>query len=195
MAALDELTQAIEAAKLAAAAGRRIPLNVPHKMHGWSDNFIYNAMIAPMAPYALRGAIWYQGESNRGAADYFQKLRALASGWSSVFELENIPLYQVQIAPYRYDRSGQPNTLLCDSIWKAQYRAAATIPNVGLVPVHDTRIPVNDIHPPHKRPVGERLASLALKEQYGFEIPGQWTSVSAGAPDGCGDCGADLQWH
>ncbi|MGB0409121.1 MAG: NPCBM/NEW2 domain-containing protein [Opitutales bacterium] len=168
---LQELAEQVDAALLAAGQGRRIPVTLGDRLHGSADNFIYNAMIAPLAPYGLRGAIWYQGESNRGASDYYQKLKALASGWSAVFEHEDLPIHQVQIAPYQYDRSHQANTTLCDTIWKAQYRAAATLPNVGLVPIHDTQIPVNDIHPPHKRPVGERLARLALSEQYGFELP------------------------
>lgn len=171
IADLENLSGQVDAAIAAAEQGRRIPVTIAGNLHGSADNFIYNAMIAPLAPYGLRGAIWYQGESNRGASDYYQKLQALASGWSSVFETENMPLHQVQIAPYQYDRSGNPNTRLCDTIWKAQYRAAATIPNVGIVPIHDTQIPVSDIHPPHKRPVGDRLASLALNEQYGFDVP------------------------
>ncbi len=171
IADLENLSGQVDAAITAAEQGRRIPVTIAGNLHGSADNFIYNAMIAPLAPYGLRGAIWYQGESNRGAPDYYHKLQALASGWSSAFEVEHLPLYQVQIAPFEYDRSGNPNTTLADSIWKAQYRAAATIPSVGLVPIHDTQIPVNDIHPPHKRPVGERLANLALKERYGFDIP------------------------
>jgi sialate O-acetylesterase len=67
---------------------------------GQSTNGLYNAMIAPLAPYAIKGAIWYQGESNRGAKDYFEKLKALSAGWSKAFRVKDIPLYLVQIAPY-----------------------------------------------------------------------------------------------
>ncbi len=130
-------------------------------------NDIYNAMIAPVVPFAIRGAIWYQGESNRGDLDYFEKIKALSAGWSAVFENNNIPLLMVKIAPFDY--KGDERNLLCDNIWAAQFRAEKEIPGVGVVPIHDTDITLKDIHPPHKRPVGERLAEMALARTYGID--------------------------
>jgi sialate O-acetylesterase len=65
-------------------------------------NAVYNGMIAPLVPYAIKGVVWYQGESNRESSDYFEKLRALTGGWSTVFGAPDLPFYLVQVAPYNY---------------------------------------------------------------------------------------------
>jgi len=136
-----------------------------------SGNGIYNAMIAPLAPFAIKGAIWYQGESNRGAKDYFVKLQALSAGWSKAFNVKDIPFYQVQIAPFDYSRGkDDANTTLCDSIWTAQYKGAAEIKGMGVVSIHDVNIPIKNIHPRCKQLVGARLAAQALKNQYGKDV-------------------------
>ncbi|EDM29239.1 sialic acid-specific 9-O-acetylesterase [Lentisphaera araneosa HTCC2155] len=138
------------------------------RVNGWAENIIYNAMIAPLTPYAIKGAIWYQGESNRTDNKYFEKLKALSYGWSKAFRVKDIPLYQVQIAPFDYTRGQNPKDhTLGDNVWKAQYRGAKEILGVGIIPIHDTNINIKDIHPQHKRPVGERLADLALNKNYG----------------------------
>ena len=142
-----------------------------YKVYGWgAPNFIHNAMIVPVTPYAIRGAIWYQGESNRGDVEYFHKLQALSAGWSQVFNVKDIPLYQVQIAPFSYNRTDDRDSTLCDNIWEAQYRAAKEIPGMGIVAIHDNDIDIKDIHPRKKRTVGERLAAQALKKQYGQNV-------------------------
>ncbi|MDT8389660.1 MAG: sialate O-acetylesterase [Lentisphaeria bacterium] len=139
---------------------------------GNAQNGIYNAMIAPLAPFAIRGAIWYQGESNRTGGDYFEKLRALSAGWSKAFNVKDIPLYLVQIAPFDYTRGKEKNcTVLADNIWTAQYRGAEEIPGMGVIPIHDTDIPLRNIHPPSKKPVGDRLAAMALKRLFGKDVP------------------------
>jgi sialate O-acetylesterase len=170
-AQLRAIAASVNTAIEAADNGRKIPFLTGNRVYGHAENGIYNAMVAPLLPYAVKGAIWYQGESNRGSIDYFQKLRALSSGWSTVFKVTNMPFYQVQIAPYDYSH-GNPNDnqLLCDNIWAAQYRGAAEIPGMGIVAIHDTNINVRDIHPQHKMPVGERLAAQALKNQYGRDV-------------------------
>ena len=137
------------------------------KINGSASNYIYNAMIAPLTPYSIKGVIWYQGESNRGDHNYFEKLKALVEGWSKDFRVKNLPLLQVQIAPWDYTRGQKPKDhTLGDTIWKAQYKAAKELPRVGLIPIHDTNIDINDIHPQHKLQVGERLAALALNDHY-----------------------------
>ncbi|MDH3345910.1 MAG: sialate O-acetylesterase [Kiritimatiellaceae bacterium] len=179
--AIGQAYEAIAAdAKKAADAvknGRLVPLHINKAPAlGNADNGIYNAMIAPLTPFAIKGVIWYQGESNRGANDYFNKLQALSAGWSKVFNVKDIPFYQVQIAPYAYNRGKQ--NALCDSIWAAQYKGAAEIPGMGIVAIHDTAIDIKNIHPIHKKPVGERLAAQALKNQYGKNIITQGPRVS-----------------
>ena len=172
----------VEESYQAAQKGLMMAFNTPNP-YGDAENFIYNAMVAPLAPYAVQGTIWYQGESNRGSEDYLKKLQALSAGWSQVFRVKDMPLLMVQIAPYDYMFSeiskGKPPSsasLLADTVWAAQYQAAETIPGVAVVPIHDTNIDITDIHPIHKRTVGERLAAVALKNQY------QKSGVVASAP-------------
>ncbi|MDT8389673.1 MAG: sialate O-acetylesterase [Lentisphaeria bacterium] len=129
---------------------------------------IFTKRIAPVADYAIKGVIWYQGESNRGADNYFECLKALHNGWSRAFNMPGLPFYQVQIAPY--SKAETRTSLISDSVWAAQYRAAREIPGMGIVPLHDAGIHVKQIHPRSKQPVGERLAALALKNQYGENV-------------------------
>ena len=131
---------------------------------------IYNSAIAPLTRYAVKGAIWYQGESNRGSTNYFECVRALRAGWSRAFGLPEMPFYMVLVAQFDYSRKGVRSSLLCETIWAAQYRAAKEIPGVGVVAIHDTDVNTRAIHPRRKKPVGERLAGLALKNQYGKKI-------------------------
>jgi sialate O-acetylesterase len=147
--------------------GPKTAVNVRPNHYGKAENFIYNAMVAPLAPYAVQGTIWYQGESNRGSEDYLKKLQALSAGWSQVFRVKDMPLLLVQIAPYDYSKGTDPSSsLLADTIWDAQYKAADSISGVAVVPIHDTDITIKNVHPLHKRVVGERLAASALKNQY-----------------------------
>tara|TARA_B110000908_G_C10221921_1_gene435813 strand:+ start:207 stop:1583 length:1377 start_codon:yes stop_codon:yes gene_type:complete len=137
-------------------------------------NSIYNGMVAPLVPFAIKGAIWYQGESNRGNPfpEYFTKMDALITGWREDFQVGDFPFYQVQIAPYKYNKKkpGDDETL-CRNIWASQFKAAKEIKNCGVVPIHDTiNGNIMDIHPWDKKPVGERLASLALKNDYGKDV-------------------------
>jgi len=167
---LARVEASVRTAREAAAQGRKIPF-IDEWVYGSSENEIHNAMIGPMAPYGIRGAIWYQGENNRSSTNYFEKLQALSSGWSTIFHVKNIPILQVQIAPFDYTQTNKDDdTLLCDNVWRAQYRAAEEVPGMGIVAVHDTGIDINNIHPQNKRPVGERLAALALNRHYGRDV-------------------------
>ena len=135
---------------------------------GPKSSKIYNDRVAPLTHYSIKGVIWYQGESNRGADNYYDSLRALHAGWSRVLEMPELPFYQVQIAPY--NKKKEKTSLISDSVWSAQYRAAKDIPGMGIIPLHDTGISVVHIHPRPKQPVGERLAALALKHQYDKDV-------------------------
>ncbi len=127
----------------------------------------WNAMVSPLAPYTLRGAIWYQGESNRGEwRRYYDLLKALHAGWSTAFECPDMPFYLVQIAPYGYQsEAADPGET---QIREEMERFAAEEKNCGLAVISDVG-EVDNIHPGDKRAVGTRLAALALNRLYGFK--------------------------
>ena len=123
---------------------------------------IYNAMIHPLAPFGIRGAIWYQGESNhKDGMLYFEKMKALIGGWRETWGQGEFPFYFVQIAPY--DRVYTDEQL--PRLWEAQ-TAALSIPNTGMVVTNDIS-DLEDIHPGNKQDVGRRLALWALAKTYG----------------------------
>ena len=127
---------------------------------------LYNAMINPIAPFAMRGATWYQGESNNGdGMRYFDKMQALIQSWRNVFLRPDAPFYFVQIAPYRYGGDMVEYTL--PELWEAQ-TAAMEIPHTGMAVISDVGH-VQDIHPRNKQDVGKRLALWALAKDYGQE--------------------------
>lgn len=123
---------------------------------------LYNGMIHPLLPYAIRGAIWYQGESNNGEGMlYYEKMKALVGGWRTLWGRDDMPFYFVQLAPYTY--GGDPTRLA--GIWEAQ-AAALSIPHTGMAATVDIGN-VKDIHPRNKQDVGRRLALWALAKDYG----------------------------
>jgi len=125
---------------------------------------LYNGMINPIAPFAMRGATWYQGESNNGdGMRYFDKMQALIQSWRNVFLRPDAPFYYVQIAPYRYGG----NEFALPELWEAQ-TAALDIPHTGMAVISDIGNVAN-IHPQNKQDVGKRLALWALAKDYGQE--------------------------
>jgi len=124
---------------------------------------LYNAMIHPLVPYAFRGAIWYQGESNHNEGfAYTEKTKALLASWRSVFQQPNLPLYFVQIAPWQY---GAEDSQILPQFWQAQ-RECLNIPHTGMATISDVG-EVADIHPAHKKEVARRLSLWALAKNYG----------------------------
>ena len=124
---------------------------------------LFNGRIAPLVPFALRGALWYQGESNTGEGMlYLEKMRGLIAGWRSIWEMPEMPFYYVQLAPFIY-KGAHPENLA--RIWEAQ-TAALQIPNTGMAVTTDIT-ELNDIHPRNKQDVGRRLALWALAKTYG----------------------------
>ena len=125
---------------------------------------IYNKMIVPYLPYAIRGAIWYQGCSNlNDGMLYAQKMQALLNGWRSVFKNPDMRFYFVQLAPFTYGRN---NTRLAQ-LWEAQQAFEdSNDQKVGMAVINDVG-DFRDIHPRDKKTVGYRLADLALSRDYG----------------------------
>lgn len=120
----------------------------------------YNAMIYPLSRYSIAGAIWYQGESNVGAKNYDKTFSAVIKSWRELWKKE-FPFYFVQISPYQYGNDHFGGV----EIRNAQRKVADEVANTGMVVIDDvTRI--DNIHPIDKKPVGIRLANLALKKHY-----------------------------
>ncbi len=148
------------------ASSRAIPA-MPQRpqMHQNRPTALSNAMIAPITPYTIRGAIWYQGESNRMRARQYRALMpALVKDWRRRWGID-MPFYLVQIAPFGYGGdTGQAAELR-----EAQMMAMDAIDGVGVAVTMDAGNP-RDIHPKKKKPVGERLARWALAKVYGVDI-------------------------
>ena len=124
---------------------------------------LYNGMIHALVGFPIRGAIWYQGESNHTEGMlYFEKKKALITGWRELWGQGDFPFYFVQIAPFQY---GNEDPDILASFWEAQ-QAVTRLPATGMVVINDIAT-LRDIHPPNKQDVGARLAGLALKNDYG----------------------------
>jgi sialate O-acetylesterase len=124
---------------------------------------LYNAMIAPMIPYGIRGAIWYQGERDRRAPELYGKIfPAMIKSWRKKWNEGAFPFYFVQIAPYDYGKKVNSAYLR-----EAQLKTMQKVPNTGMAVTLDigTKHP---IHPPYKIKVGDRLAYWALAKTYGI---------------------------
>ena len=129
---------------------------------GQKPSQYHNGKVAPICPYAMRGAIWYQGESNTSRTEirkYAGKMRDLMDGWKRVFENQRFKLYFAQLCPW-----GNP---LVPLMQEAQEKFASSEPNAGMAVLCDSGN-LHDIHPNNKEVVGLRLALLALKRDYGF---------------------------
>lgn len=121
---------------------------------------IYNAMVHPLLNYSIKGAIWYQGESNARKAWQYQRLfPAMIKNWRDEFKQGDFPFYFVQIAPHR---SQNPE------IRQAQLVAYRKVKNSGITIITDAGDSTN-IHPRNKQVVGARLTKWALADTYGFK--------------------------
>ena len=137
--------------------------NHPHRAAG-----LFGGMIAPIVPYGIRGAIWYQGESNAGRAEQYRTLfPVMIRDWRSAWKQGDFPFYFVQLANWRAVRE-QP----AESAW-AELREAQMLalkePNTGMAVTIDIG-DAKDIHPRNKRDVGERLAAHALQKLHGRKV-------------------------
>lgn len=124
---------------------------------------IYNGMVHGINPFALRGFLWYQGESNHDQGmHYTQMQKALVEAWRRLWNSKDLPFLYVQLAPYVY---GNEKETILPEFWEAQ-TACLAVPNTGMAVITDIAT-TNDIHPPNKQDVGKRLALWALAKTYG----------------------------
>lgn len=129
----------------------------------------YNGMIYPLRNYAIKGFIWYQGESNVWEVDgtYAQKQKELVKCWRKDWNMGELPFYMVEIAPFNYPYWNYKYSSAL--IREAQLQAATTIPHCGLVSTNDLVKEYElgyDIHPSQKLPVGVRLTNFVLYNEY-----------------------------
>jgi sialate O-acetylesterase len=125
-----------------------------------------NGMLVPLIPFAIKGAIWYQGESNAGRAYQYRKAFPLMiTDWRKRWNQGDFPFYFVQLATFNADNGDSHK----GSTW-AELREAQTLtlslPNTGMAVTTDIGNPT-DIHPKNKQDVGKRLAAVALNQSYG----------------------------
>jgi len=147
-----------------ARPGRPGPLRDPaHDQH--QPTVLFNAMINPILPYAIRGALWYQGESVVGGPDglmlYGHVMDTLVTQWRKLWGEGNFPFYVVQL-PGQQNVSNNP-------LLREQQAKILALPNTGMAVVLDTSEAKN-VHPHNKEPLGDRLTKIALANVYAKKI-------------------------
>jgi sialate O-acetylesterase len=143
----------------------------------WRPTELYNGMIAPLIPYAIKGAIWYQGESNAGRHKQYRTLFPdMIRNWRKDWGQGDFTFLAVQLAPWDKSRKRSLEEITkepVDSDWpalrEAQVYTGKVVPKYGLAVITDVG-DKDDIHPTKKEPVGGRLALLARKITYGEKI-------------------------
>jgi len=195
----------------------------PHPMPLTMENYptmpevLYLGMICPVAPFAVRGAIWYQGEANfERAWQYRTLLPDMIGDWRQAFGQGDFPFYIVSLPKFMEHRD-QPGDDAWAELREAQAFTARTVKNSGLAVTVDTG-DADNIHPKDKEIVGERLAFCALANTYGEKIPYagptyKWAEqipgalrihfthtdgglvVKGGPPGEFSIAGANRQWH
>jgi sialate O-acetylesterase len=131
-----------------------------------SDNYsptvLYNGMLHPVVGYGIRGAIWYQGESNKNEYDlYVRMFDRMVREWRNIWGVGEFPFYYCQIAPFN------SNGVNSAFMREAQAKGMITTPNTGMAVLMDANS-VYNIHPAKKKDAGERLALWALSKTYGM---------------------------
>lgn len=166
---LTNIEKWLPVARQALAEGKPLPQHPRFPGHPLADwqgaTGMYNGMINAIIPYGIRGAIWYQGESNKNDGMlYCEKMKALIGGWRELWDQGDFPFYYTQIAPLNvYYGPGQ-----LPRLWEAQ-TASLAIPNTGMAVTTDIGN-LGNIHPTNKQDVGKRLALWALARTYGKKL-------------------------
>ncbi|HUA66596.1 MAG TPA: sialate O-acetylesterase [Alphaproteobacteria bacterium] len=205
--------------KGALSVDARPPHPLPLSLENWPviPSVLYQGMLQPVAPLAITGAIWYQGEANADRAyQYRTLLPAMIGDWRKLFGQGDFPFYIVSLPAFMHHQD-EPSESGWAELREAQAMTAATTPHCALAVTIDTGDPDN-IHPPDKEIVGERLAFCALNQYYGEKLPYRGpTFVSmnhlpgalklkfahtdggliakGGVPEEFAVAGADHKWH
>jgi sialate O-acetylesterase len=194
----------------------RPPQTLPFSFENWPTmpGVLYDGMIAPVAPFAITGAIWYQGEANADrAAQYRTLLPTMIGDWRKAFGQGDFPFYIVSLSSFMPHRE-TPGDDAWAELREAQDFTARTVPHSGLAVTIDLG-DAHDIHPQDKKEVGDRLALLALAKHYkkpmvfsgprfveAEQIPGalklrfdQALVVKGDRPEEFCIAGEDRKWH
>jgi sialate O-acetylesterase len=182
----------------------------------WSACELYNGMVCPLFPYAIKGAIWYQGEANAPRAEQYRSLYPdMIRCWRRSWGQPDFPFICVQLAPYKAIKA-EPGESDWAELREAQLLSTKVLPNAGMAVITDVG-EEKDIHPRKKAPVGERLALAARAIAYGEKIEysgplyksmtvkgdkavlsfthvGRGLEARDGAPKGFAICGDDHKW-
>jgi sialate O-acetylesterase len=131
----------------------------------WKPAGLYNAMVAPLTSYAIKGILWYQGESNTGYPDHYGKaLQALITSWRMAWHKNDLPFLYVQLPNFLAPVTTPQETGI--AVLRQHQLNTLALPNTGMAVTIDVG-EWNDIHPLQKKPVGDRLALQAKRLVYG----------------------------
>ncbi len=166
---LNQWRAEVEKAKVAGARPQPSPA-VPDALREYRiASSIYDGMIAPLIPFAIRGAFWYQGESNEARAEqYGILLPTMIKAWRERWGEGDFPLGIIQLPNYR-DAKDEPADEAWGHVREAQRRTAMSTPNTGLIVTIDIG-EARDIHPKNKLDVGKRMVRWALVDAYGRKL-------------------------
>ncbi len=131
---------------------------------------LFNAMINPLIPYSIRGILWYQGEANASRPEEYKKLfPAMVKDWRARWGIGEFPVYYAQIAPFIYDSTNRLDARNNAAFMReAQMHCLDLIPNSGIAITMDIG-EADNIHPPKKKEVADRLLYNALHHTYGYK--------------------------
>lgn len=140
-----------------------------HKIDGDPGKF-YTSMIQPLVPFALKGFLWYQGESNcflGETTQYTHKMEALINWWRKDWGNAAMPFYYVQIAPFEYSKTRALTKESLSYFREAQEAVMQQVPHTGMVVTTDLNDTITQLHPEYKWEIGRRLALWAINKDYG----------------------------
>jgi sialate O-acetylesterase len=150
----------------------------------WAPAALYNGMIAPLVPYAIRGATWYQGESNAGSPIYGIQLAAMIANWRDDWKQGDFPFLFVQLPNLSVQQSQPSEGVGGWQLEREQFlKLLDTVKNTGMAVTIDIGDP-NDIHPHNKQDVGKRLAQWALAKTYGKDVVASGPLVKSSRQEG-----------
>ncbi len=159
---------------------------LPNEQYNTAPVLIYNAMIAPLHKFPIKGILWYQGESNAesmpDAKKYESQLTHMATDWRQKWGQGNVPFLTVQLTGYG-ENAPQPSENVWAILRESQNKAMQSIPNGAIVVTLDAGNP-QDIHPRDKQTVGYRLAQAAREVAYGEKINGRSPSYESMSVEG-----------